>query len=81
MTTPRAHCPYCGSMTFGWIERASVELVCNAKIDAGNVINPTVSLLVCEGCGHTAWFMREPEKMLQTVRHEVRSVPVTGYRG
>ncbi|MEZ4407121.1 MAG: hypothetical protein R3A52_11665 [Polyangiales bacterium] len=80
MTTPRHPCPYCGSMSFAWIERASVELCSDAKVGFGNVLNPTVSLMVCEGCGHTAWFMREPATMLEGIKHERRSVPVTGYR-
>lgn len=56
-------------------------MLCDAKVGFGNVLTPKVSLLVCKGCGHTAWFMREPTQQLQEVRHDVRSVPTTGYRG
>lgn len=80
MTPPRHPCPWCGSTSFAWIERGKFELTCDAKISSGNVLNPEVSLLVCEGCGHTGWFMREHARQLADIKHKTLTVPVTGYR-
>lgn len=76
----RNPCYQCGSASFSWIERARVEIVSDAKIAAGNVLNPEVSLLVCNGCGHTAWFMRDHQEMLEGVLCETRSVAPEKYR-
>jgi len=76
----RNPCYHCGSRTFSFIATARIELVSDEKIGWGNVLNPEVSLLVCTGCGHTAWFMRAHEKLLEGIKCETRTVPEQQYR-
>jgi hypothetical protein len=81
MTTPRHPCPYCGSASFAFLDRGTVEILSDAKVGFGNVLQPEISLLICKGCGHTAWFMRDHAKTIASVKHEVRAVPTGTYRG
>ena len=76
----RNPCYHCGSRTFSFIKTATIELVSDEKVASGNVLNPEVALLVCNGCGHTAWFMRDHQTMLEGVQCETRTVPHDGYR-
>ncbi len=69
MIPPRHPCPYCGSSRFALIEQGTIEVLSDAKVGFGNVLHPVISLLVCEGCGHTAWFMVDHPKMLRGVKH------------
>jgi hypothetical protein len=78
--TPSHPCPWCGSAAFARIKTVNLETTCDAKIGWGNVLYPKMSLLICQGCGHTAWFLNDHAAMLAEVKHEVLQVPVTGYR-
>ncbi len=73
-------CYHCGSRTFSFISKARIELVSDQKVGWGNVLNPQLSLLVCNGCGHTAWFLRDHAEFLEGVQCETRTVPAEEYR-
>lgn len=73
-------CPYCTSSSFAFLARAKIDVTSDAKVGFGNVLNPEVSLLVCRGCGHTAWFLRDHEQTLQGIKHEARTASPKGYR-
>ena len=73
-------CPYCTSSSFAFIGRAKIELTSDAKVGFGNVLNPEISLLVCRGCGHAAWFLRDHEQTLEGIKHDRLTAPQKGYR-
>ena len=73
-------CPYCRAKRFAFIDRARIELVSNAKVGSGNVLTPELSLLVCLGCGHTGWFLRDHGEQLEQVIFEERRAPDESYR-
>ena len=63
------------------IARASLEVLSDAKVGWGNALNPEVSLLVCRGCGHVAWFLCDPKKTLEGITHYDRAAsPTKAYR-
>ena len=76
----RNPCYHCGSRLFSFIKRGRFELVSDQKVGFGNVLNPEVALLVCNGCGHTAWFMRDHAEFLEGIQCESRTVPEEQYR-
>jgi hypothetical protein len=78
--SPKHPCGYCGSRHFSWIERARVKLTSHRKISLGDELEPVISILVCNGCGHTAWFMADHKGFLADMRCEPRTVPEDAYR-
>ena len=74
MKPPSAPCPWCASTTFAWLRTATFELLSDEKLKWGNVLHPEVGLLICEGCGHTAWFLQGHTRLLAEVKHTTVSV-------
>jgi hypothetical protein len=76
---PTKPCPHCDSTRFGVVPEFHFEVVCWNKKGGGNVLHPSFTAIVCQGCRPTTLVaLAGADDLLEATEHSVVAIAQNG---